>query len=175
MNVFLRAFNISDGEKIYQWLLEKKNQSHTCGDTFFASKDYVQKWIEGKIFNTKDIYLAMCISDTQEMVGYMSIKDIDHRNRKAELGGILIGNKEYRGRGIALEYVKLAMAFAFEELNTNLLTASMLEEQLASIKLVEKLGFSKVGLLPQAVYKDGKYHNQLFYYILKDEYNLKKV
>jgi RimJ/RimL family protein N-acetyltransferase len=175
MDVFLRAFNIPDGEKIYLWLLEKKNQSHTCGDTFFASKDYVQKWIEGKIFNTKDIYLAICLSETQEMIGYLSIKDIDHRNRKAVLGGILIGNDEYCGKGIALESLRLAMVFAFEELNINLLTTYMLEEQPASIKLVEKLGFIKIGLLPQAVFKDGKYHNQLFYYILKDEYDMKKL
>jgi RimJ/RimL family protein N-acetyltransferase len=175
MDIFLRAFNISDGEKIYYWLLEKKNQLYTCGDTFFASKDYVQKWIEGKIFNTKDIYLAICLSDTQEMIGYLSIKDIDHRNRKAMLGGILIGNEEYRGKGIAVEPIRLAVAFAFKELNINLLTTSMLEEQLASIKLVEKLGFTKVGSLPQAIYKDGKYHNQLFYYLLKEEYDLNKL
>jgi RimJ/RimL family protein N-acetyltransferase len=175
MKVFLRAFNISDGEKIYHWLLEKKNQSHTCGDTFYASKDYVQKWIEGKIFNTKDVYLAICLSDNQEMIGYLSIKDIDHRNRKALLAGILIGNEEYLGKGVAFNALSLAIEFAFEELNINLLLTAMLEEQLASIKLVEKLGFSKSGFLPHAVYKGGKFHNQLFYYILKSEYDLKKV
>jgi RimJ/RimL family protein N-acetyltransferase len=175
MKVFLRAFNISDGEKIYHWLLEKENQSLTCGDTFFASKDYVQKWVEGKIFNSHDNYLAICLSETQEMVGYLSIKSIDHRNRKAMLGGILIGNNEFRGRGIALEALRLAVEFAFEELNINLLTTSMLEEQYASVKLVEKLGFSRAGYLPQAIYKGGKFHNQLFSYILKDEYNIKKM
>ena len=175
MKVFLRGFNISDNEKIYPWLLEKKNQSHTCGNSYFASKDYVQKWLEGKIFGSKDVYMAICLSETEEIIGYTSINDIDHRNRKAVGGGILIGNKEYCNTGIAIEAMNLVIKHVFEELNINLLWTYVLEEHLAAIRNCEKVGFKKTGVLPQSVYKGGKYHNQVILCILKEEYELLKV
>ena len=170
MKVFLRAFNISDGEKIYPWLLEKKNQSHTGGNTFFASKDYVKKWVEEKIFDTKNLYFAICSSETQEMIGYCSINNIDHRNRKAEGGGIILGNKEYCNTGIAVEALYLGLEYAFEELNINMMWTYILEEHIAAIKNAERVGFRKTGVLPQSVYKGGKYHNQIIMCILKEEY-----
>ena len=175
MKVFLRAFNVSDFEAIYPWLLEKKNQSHTTGYTYFASKDYVKKWVEDKIFNTKDIYLAICLIEIQEMIGYLSIKEIDHRYRKAMIGGILIGNKAYCRGTTALEAGYLAMKYVFEELNINLLWTYALEEQLATIRLCEKLGFKKTGYLPQSVFKGGKYHNEIFLCVLSEEFNQLKV
>jgi len=175
MKVFLRAFNVSDFEVIYPWLLEKKNQSHTTGYTYFASKDYVKKWVEDKIFNTKDIYLAICLIENQEMIGYLSIKEIDHRYRKAMIGGILIGNKAYCRGTTALEAGYLAMKYVFEELNINLLWTYALEEQLATIRLCEKLGFKKTGYLPQSVFKGGKYHNEIFLCVLSEEFNQLKV
>lgn len=172
MKVFLRAFNITDGEIIYPWLLDNDVQFLTGGNTYFASKDYTLKWLEEKIFNTKNIYLAICLTDTKEMIGYLSINDIDHLNRKAVWGGLLIGNKDYWNKGIATEAAALMLKYVFEELNINLFWAFWFEEHVASIKMGKKIGFKKVGDLPQSVYKGGEYHNQIIMCILKDEYDL---
>ncbi|WP_347375005.1 GNAT family protein [Aequorivita sp. Q41] len=170
MRVFLRAFNKTDSEIIYPWLCDQEVLSLTGGNSYFASKDYVDKWTENKIFNTKDYYLAICLNETQEMIGYLSINDIDHQNRKAVWGGLLIGNKNYWGKGIATEAATLMLKFVFEELNVNLFWAFWLEEHTASIKLGEKLGFKKIGILPQSLFKAGKFHNQCLMYILKEDY-----
>jgi RimJ/RimL family protein N-acetyltransferase len=76
MKVFLRAFNISDYEKIYPWLLNNENQKLTGGNTYYASIDYVRKWVEGKIFDSKDHYFAICLCDTLEIIGYTSINEM---------------------------------------------------------------------------------------------------
>ena len=171
MKVFLRAFNITDSEKIYPWLLDSEVQLLTGGNTFFPSKDYVKKWVEGKIFDSKDIYLAICLTDTEEIIGYLSINDIDHRNRKAVWGGILIGEKEYWGKGIATDAARLMLKFVFEELNINLLWGWVREDHTSSIKMLEKLGFKKTGVLPQSIYKGGKFSNLIMICIMKEEYS----
>lgn len=170
MKVFLRAFNTSDADKVYIWLLDKRNQSHTGGPSYFASKDFVQKWIAEKIFDKNSFYFAICSTETREIVGYCSLNDIDYRNRKIMGGGILLGEKEYCNTGSAIEATRIAIEFAFEELNMNLVYTYVLEEHLASIRMLEKAGFKRTGIWPQSVYKRGKYHNQLIMCILKDEF-----
>jgi [ribosomal protein S5]-alanine N-acetyltransferase len=174
MRVFLRALNISDSERIYKWFLDDEIQSLIGTNHFFASEDYVRKWVEEKIFEKKDIYLAICHSRDNEIIGYLSIKDIDFRNSKATWGGILIGDKELWNKGIATEAAILMLKYVFEELNLNLFWGFWLEENIASIKMSEKLGFTKVGILPQSIFKKSRFHSLLIMYMLKDEYILKK-
>jgi len=170
MRVFLRAFNKSDGEKVYKWLLDDEVQSLFGGDTFYPSQDFVSKWIEEKIFDRKNIYLAICLSETKEIIGYLSIKDIDHRNRKALWTGLIIGEKELWGKGLATEAANLMVKYLFDELNMNMIWGFWLEEHTASIKMGEKAGFRKIGVLPQAVYKKGKYHNMIISCLLREDY-----
>jgi RimJ/RimL family protein N-acetyltransferase len=175
MKLILRAFNISDAENVYNWMLDPQIQELISTGTYFASKDYVKKWIEDKIFSKSDIYLAVCDKDNEIIIGYLSINNIDFRNRKAEWGGMIIGDKNYWGKGVGTEAARLMLKFVFEELNINLFWAFWIEENYASIKIGEKIGFKKIGLLPQSIYKNNKYHNQLIMYMLKDDYlNIEK-
>lgn len=170
MKVFLRALNKSDCEKIYTWLQDEEIQSLTGGDTFYPSTDYINKWIEDKIFGTKEIYLAICLSANKEMIGYLSIKDIDHRNRKAVWGGILIGEKDLWNQGLATEAARLMLAHVFNELNINLLWAFWREDHISSVKMGEKIGFKKVGILPQGLFKRGEYNNMVIMCLLRQDY-----
>lgn len=170
MEVFLRAFNISDSEIIYPWFCDKQVMSLTSGNTFFPSKDYTKKWVEDKIFDSRNFYLAICLTDTQEMIGYLSVNEIDYKNNKALWGGLLIGNKNYWNKGLATKAAILMLEFVFEELNINLFWAFWLESNSASIRMGEKIGFRKIGTLPQSIYKSGQYHNQIIMCLLKEEY-----
>lgn len=170
MEIYLRGFNKEDYKQIYLWFCDTEIMSQTSANTFFASQDFMEKWIEQKIFNTKDIYLAICLKNTNEMIGYLSINDIDYKNRKALWGGLLIGNKDYWNKGLATKAAALMLKFLFDELNINLFWAFWLESNVASIKMGEKVGFKKVGILPQSIYKFGEYQNQVIMRILREEY-----
>ena len=47
----------------------------------------------------------------------------------------------------------------------------ILEYNIASQRLHEKIGFKKEGVLRERVYKNGKYHNLIVWSILKGELN----
>lgn len=170
MRIFLRGLNYNDSEYFYKWFLDPEIQGLTSGNFFYPSKEYIHKWIEDKIFNSKEIYLGICLLETNELIGYLSVNNIDHRNRKAEWGGLVVGNKNYWGSGYATEAAGLMLNYVFNELNINLFWAFWVEEHISSIRMGEKLGFKKVGVLPQSVFKGGKYYNQLIMYITKEDY-----
>lgn len=60
--------------------------------------------------------------------------------------------------------------YAFNQRNLHRIEAIVLDDNIGSQKLHEKLGYKKEGLLRQSVYKDGLYKNQIVYALLKEEY-----
>jgi [ribosomal protein S5]-alanine N-acetyltransferase len=171
MKVYLRGLNSSDSEVIYSYRLIEESQVLTSGNKYFSSLEYVKKWVEDVIFSKTDIYLAICDVESHEVLGFLSINDIDFRNRKAQWGGILIGKKEYWGKGIGSEAAILMLEFVFEELNINTYWAFWLTDNIPSIKIGKKIGFKEVGILTESIYKGGKYNDQLIMSINKKEYD----
>ncbi|MGB8135057.1 MAG: GNAT family N-acetyltransferase [Nitrososphaeraceae archaeon] len=81
-----------------------------------------------------------------KFVGTISIKNIDLVNKKADLG-YWIG-EQYWGRGIATECLKLIIDYAFSaELGLKQLCAYVFPENKASIRVLEKNGMNKVGVV----------------------------
>src|SRR3954468_11809410 len=89
--VFLRAFEYSDLEFVNKLRNRDDLYKHTCGNKYYISSEYDKKWIEDKIFNnTTQIYLVICLIDNNSPIGYLSLNDIDHINKKAQWGGIIV-------------------------------------------------------------------------------------
>jgi RimJ/RimL family protein N-acetyltransferase len=75
----------------------------------------------------------------QLLVGTIGIKDIDYVNKKANIG-YWIG-KQYQGKGIATECVKLVVNYAFDVLELEEISAYVFPENKTSIRVLEKNGF----------------------------------
>lgn len=169
-NIYLRLFEPEDYEKTYKWHNDWELQKMTCGTIRFVSKEIERKWVlEKATNNSKDIYLAICLNETDEMVGYISLNDIDMLNRTIVGGGIVV-DKKFQDGVIWYEAGDLARQYAFDVLNMNRYTASCLVEHKASRLIVEACGYTLEGIRRQAVYKDGKYHDVCCYSLLRHEY-----
>lgn len=171
--VFLRAFEFSDLEKINELRNDNESFLHTGGNKYFISKEYDKKWIEDKIFNNNNqIYLAICLTETKELIGYLGINEIDFRNSKAQWAGINI-DKKFSDKGYATEAAKLMLKFVFDELGLNRFYGYWLESNKTSIKMAEKLGFVTEGLVRGFVYKNGNSRNAYLMSIMMLEYREK--
>ncbi len=84
-----------------------------------------------------------------EVVGHISIKNVDGERGEAEVG-YWIG-RPYWGRGYASEAVRQIVAFAFEERGLRRLYAHVLAHNPASGRVLEKCGFISVALPPEAL------------------------
>ena len=75
------------------------------------------------------------------LVGTIGIKDIDYVNKKANIG-YWIG-KQYQGKGIATECIKLVVNYAFDILELEEISAFVFPNNNSSIRVLEKNGFIK--------------------------------
>ena len=168
--VYLRALEPEDYEKTYLFR-DYEMQKMTCGPIRFSSKAMEKNWAQAKALdNSRDIYLAICLIENDEMIGWYSINDIDYRNRKCHCGGIVIGNRKYRD-GLAYEEAgNLAFRYIINELNMNRITGSCLRQHIMSRAMMEASYWSLEGIERQSIFKEGRYHDVCHYAILKDEY-----
>ena len=77
------------------------------------------------------------------VVGSCSLKHVDRTEGQAEVG-YWIG-VPFWGRGYATAAVRLAVAFAFDDLGLDRVVAEVLEANPASARVLEKVGFGVVG------------------------------
>jgi RimJ/RimL family protein N-acetyltransferase len=167
----LRLFEPEDYEKTYVWHNDFELQKSTCGPLRFISKEIEKNWVLSKAtHNQTDIYLAICLIESDEMIGWYSINNIDYLNRKCHCGGVVIGDKRYRDGNSYHEAGKLAFDYIINELNMNRVTGSCLREQILSRAVMEASYWKLEGIERQSVYKGGCYHDVCRYAILREEY-----
>jgi RimJ/RimL family protein N-acetyltransferase len=172
MRVYLRALELEDYKPINLWRSDPEIFRYLCGNMFFVSTERERKAVEGKILNDAiNVYLGICDKESNELIGYGSINNIDLRNLKAEWGGTLIGKKEYIGKGYGKEASSLLLRFLFDQYPINKCYAYCLEEHPSTRKLFSSLGFKHDGVLRDEVFKNGQFKNVLLFSILRNETN----
>jgi len=102
-------------------------------------------------------------------IGSTGLSGVDKNNQRATWG-IVIGDKKYWNQGFGTDVLKTVMKFFFTRLKFNRLELKVFPENLAGRKVYKRCGFKKEGLLRQAVYKRGKYYDEIVMSVLKNEY-----
>lgn len=167
--VYLRAFEPEDYKTSIKWRNDDEIWNQLGGVKYFVSEAYEKKWVEEAIFDPKVIRLAVCLKESNQYIGNVYILDINERDRKGN-SHILIGEREYWGKGYATEAYELLLDYAFNERAFHRIGAHVLEENAASIALHKKCGFSQDGIFRKATFKNGKWQNQIIFSILDEEY-----
>jgi len=104
----------------------------------------------------------------EKVYGTAIISKIDWKNRSCSIDIKLSRNAQ--GNGYGTDAVQLLIKYIFEELNMNRIFVNILEYNIQSQGLFEKIGFIKEGIQRKAIFKNGKYNNLIIYSLLKEEY-----
>lgn len=169
--IYLRLMEPEDYVNTYRWRNDIEMQRSIGGPIRFISKEMERSWAQKvALDNTKNIYLAICLIENDQMIGWYSINDIDYRNRKCYCGGVVIGEKEYRDGLAYKEAGDLAFYYLINELNMNRITGTCMKEQVMSRAMMEASFWKLEGIARESVFKSGKYHDICHYAILRDEY-----
>lgn len=131
----------------------------------YTEKD--AQWYLGMIAEhdgTDGLWRAVCVDGV--ICGSISIeKKEDVYGRDCEIGYMLLS--EYKGKGIMTEAAKQMCALAFEKLDVIRITGLADSPNIASRRVLEKIGFAYEGSMKNAVCKDGKIYDLTFYGKLK--------
>jgi len=114
------------------------------------------------------VELRFTIQYEQDIVGEISLKSLRWYNRKAEIS-IYLENR-VRGKGLAKNALSMLMNYAFNTMNLHRIEAEVVDYNPAGKNEFENLGFKQEGVLREAKYFDGKYHDIYSYGLLKSEW-----
>ena len=84
--------------------------------------------------------------------------------------GIVIGEKEYWGKGYGTEAVKTMLRYAFHELGLNRVELETYSFNPRAQRCYERAGFRREGVRRGALYRDGKFHDIIIMGILREEF-----
>lgn len=150
---------ILKGNQIYLRAIEKKDLDflytiendldvwEISGTITPYSRDVLQRYLDNAhrdIYDVKQLRMVISNHD-DEAIGLIDLFEFEPYHLRAGLG-IIITNPDQRNKGIGAEAIRLVCNYAFDVLNLKQLYANILEDNLGSIHLFEKLGFEKVGL-----------------------------
>lgn len=142
----LRAIEPEDINLLYEW----ENNPHVwnVSNTFAPfSKKVLKDYLDNAhldIFTTKQLRLVIELK-SKYAVGFIDIFDYDPFHLRAGIG-ILIASEEKRRNGYASQSLDLVIQYASEVLRLNQLYCNISINNVASINLFEKHGFSKTGI-----------------------------
>lgn len=115
-----------------------------------------------------EFLLGIFVKETGRHVGNIALHSFDRQNRHAETG-IMVGDAGSRGKGYGLEAMRLLCRHAFQRMNLNKVTAGVVEGNKASLRLFEKAGFQREGLLREHFFLDGQYQNYVKLGLLRSD------
>ncbi len=169
-DITLRAIEESDLELLREMINDPEIESMTCGYSYPVSVYQQRKWFESLANRSDELRL---IIDTKEhgAIGTVMLTDIDWKNRTAESHWKIANRIDVRRKGYGTRAVKALIKYAFNELNMHCVYCKVIECNIASQKIVEKIGFKREGILRERIYKNGNYHDVIVWSILKDEFN----
>ena len=129
------------------------------------------KWVQDIMMgdNQHMIYYAVTLQNDDAMIGYLSISDIDFRNGTCSFSGIKI-DPTHSGKGLGTEVVLKSMKYVFEELRMERCVALCFDDNHASLKMFEKAGFKREGLMRNSIFKNGRHISQWMVSMIKEEY-----
>jgi len=143
--VFLRALEPSDVELLYQW--ENDPEIWKISQTLTPFSKYTLKQFidsaQEDIFKVKQVRFMVNLIHTKQTIGILDVFDIDFLNSRAGIG-ILI-DKNHRNQELGTEAVQLATNYLFNTLHLHQIYCNIESNNLVSLKLFQKCGFSTIG------------------------------
>ncbi len=116
-----------------------------------------------------DILWVIDTSTSKQSIGCIGLHKIDRRNSNAEIS-IAIGEIDYWGKGFAPEATSLVLDFAFSRLNMHRIYTGAYGFNTRSLLTLEKQGFVREGILKEAVFRCGQYHDTILFGLLREKW-----
>lgn len=146
-------------------------------DIVQTQKDYLGEWLSWVKNCSEDSYRQFVqfamhryaddkaihthIIKNNQIIGAVSLNDIYHDYKKAEIGYWL--HQDYQGRGIMTCAVRAMMNIAKEDYAMQIVTIKAGEHNQSSLNVAKRLGFEFFGIIPNNEVVNGKIINHALY------------
>jgi len=166
----LREFTESDWQAVlayqndprylryYPWQRRTEAEVRAFIQVFIEWQAYLQRY---------KFQWALILKSNAQLIGNAGIRKDNVADHKAELGYEI--DPQFWGMGYASEAARAVRDFGFQELGLRRIWANCLEQNLASRRVLEKIGMQPEGTLRDHEYFKERYWNTWIYAILVNE------
>lgn len=164
--VYLRPMTLDDTDLIVTWRNKDAVRKRFIYQKLFTRESHLS-WVENKVNTGEVVQMIIVESESDQPVGSVYIRDIDHTHNKGEYG-IFIGEDNARGKGYGSMAAKLMVRYAFEEMGLHRLFLRLFADNMQAKKSYENAGFVQEALLRDDVCIDGVYKDMILMGIINE-------
>ncbi len=166
--IYLSPMNVEDAETYVRWLSDPAVSDNLGSTSHVIALSGEKDWITQ---NAGKPLLAIVKLDNDELIGNCGIQSIDQVRQCAEVG-LFIGDEKNRGQGYGGEVLQLLLDYGFGCLNLHNIMLRVFAFNERAIACYKKAGFREIGRRRQAYFLHGKYHDEIFMDVLREEHIL---
>lgn len=165
----LRPYRLGDAPRVQQMCNHRDIASTTLALPHPYPDGAAEKWIATHADSFRqgtEVTLAITLKPDGPVVGSVALS-VNKNHRRGELGYMIA--REYWNRGYCTEAVRALMDYGFGVLGLNRIQAMHFPRNLASGRVMQKLGMTREGLLRRYVCNRGVFEDLLVYSVLRPE------
>lgn len=168
-NIILRAIEQDDLKLLHKWANDPDIWYLLASWHFpISGKDH-QKWFDKLSIGSLDQRFAIEVQD-MGIIGTANLVDINWKDRNA-FHGMMLGDKDIRGKGFGTDTIMAIMRYAFEELGLERLDGSMIEYNEASLAVyIKKCGWKEEGRQRNWYFRKNRFWDKIIVGITKSDY-----
>lgn len=132
--------------------------------------DQHQDWLEKVISGENDSMIRFVIENMEGVpVGWINLHSRDQKNGTFGFGVCVY--RPYRGNGYAVDAARIILKFGFWEQRYQKCNSMCLDNNAASIRLHEKLGFVSEGRIRRTCFYNGGYLDDVLFGMTREEFD----
>ena len=167
--IYLRPLTRADAVAFVPWVNDPEVTRTLAIGSRIMDVRAEEVLIEKTNASAHDVLFGIVVQRTEQLIGSIGLNQVDFRHRSASLG-MMIGEKGVWGKGYGTEATRLVVQYAFGELHLNRVQLHVYEYNLRGIRVYEKVGFRREGVLRQEHGYDGRFWDTVVMAILREEW-----
>ena len=164
--IYLSPMNEEDAEIYTVWMNDKEITDNLGSSTMVFSEEAERGWVEE---NSGEYQFAIIERESGEIIGNCGIQAVTHTFQRAELG-LFIGEEENRNKGYGKEVLSLLLEYCFDTLNLHNVMLKVFSFNERAVYTYSRVGFKEIGRRREAYYAKGRFWDEIYMDILKDEF-----
>lgn len=174
--VFLREFQPytsqqqdEEFDKYVEWLRDLRTVKYIGRKEYFLSSDKneIFEYVKQLAKSPNDSFFKIMYNDN--FIGTFKVGHINWETRTADMG-IMIGDANYRGKGMSERVMQVGLYYAFNNLGLWKVTGGLLSGNIAMQKCFEKCGFKQEGCIRNYMFVGNTLEDHLLYGLLREEF-----
>ena len=159
--IYLREIEISDiTDSVMEWFEDEELMRFYTSSKQKITKEKLLNSIDEGKKNGNVFTFGIFINETNELIGTIKLGPIHFIHKTSDLVA-LIGNRNYLGKGLAVDAINLGNRLAFEKFDLRKLYGGMYISNIASIKAYTRAGWLVEGRLKGFYCVDNKNEDRI--------------